>query len=800
MNIRFTLLLSALIMLSLSMKAQSQYDKAESAFNAGHFTQVDSLLTPSAIKSMSQEDQIRSYRLLALSSLQLDHKEQAEQYVAHLLTIDPYYTAYNETPRFSDIVEQLKKGKATITTASRMAETVEEVPVPVTLITEDMIQASGARNLSDVLMCYVPGLSLIGSIDENVAMRGVYSMGQENMLVMIDGHRMNSQSTNGAPFDYRNDLAKIHQIEVLRGPASSLYGNAALTAVVNIITKSGSDIDGVQLSATLGNFNTFGGNFLIGHGNLRTEYTAWASVYNSQGERVTVNNTTHYIDGYNGRPTFDMGLKVRWGDVRVEVIGQHSKKVPYANLFSIGNQFSYDKYATKNEDKPGFSSTLTKVDFDYNHSWNNFTLSATAYASSEEVQIYNVLGDTVDQQTVYLLAKSLNLPSLRTRGLFEAVKWTDYSFGGTMSGSSSYEMSNGMKGSFIGGVQYECLTVGDACINIGADYINTNNVSDTVFYHSSEHTLSAFFQLKHNFTPRFIFNGGLRYDHKLRQDERRINTFSPRVSLIYLANSVLSLKGGYSYAFVDAPLFYRASKIALFSGGTKLNSESMDAIQLGANIDLEPQHLQFEANLFYNNVRDLIFYNLAATTTTTPLTATSESPQNNTSVSQRAATFRNSGVIKMGGIEAVAQYKDAKTFANLNLTYQYPFKIENFSSFKHKVANVPKFLLNLTAARTLIDKPSIGNVSIRGNMHLQSSIECVVNDALKMMTTKTVTYYHQPAYVTVSLGAEWKTPYRFTIALDTHNLFNASYRVGGQLADGIPGQSRSFIGRIIYNF
>ncbi|MGX8683635.1 MAG: TonB-dependent receptor plug domain-containing protein, partial [Bacteroidales bacterium] len=82
------------------------------------------------------------------SNLNMDKPEVAEDYVGKLLAADPYYKAYNDAPRFADMVERLKGGKtSTISTASQQAETVEEAPVPVTLITEEMIKMIGARTL-----------------------------------------------------------------------------------------------------------------------------------------------------------------------------------------------------------------------------------------------------------------------------------------------------------------------------------------------------------------------------------------------------------------------------------------------------------------------------------------------------------------------------------------------------------------------------------------------------------------------------------------------------------------------------
>jgi len=232
-------------------------------------------------------------------------------------------------------VEEMKQGGARMSTASQQAETLDEVPVPVTLITEDMIEASGARNLQDLLLLYVPGMTLVEGPEANVAMHGVYSVGQEKILIMLDGHRLNSRCTNSEAPDYRTSLDKIKQIEVLRGPASSLYGNVALTAVVNIITKKGHDMDGAKLAFGYGSNNSIRGDFTMGKSGVDISFSAWASIYNSKGEKSYVNPgddayystvlmpSYMYIDGYNHRPSYDIGFNAQYKDFQYD--GEYTK-------------------------------------------------------------------------------------------------------------------------------------------------------------------------------------------------------------------------------------------------------------------------------------------------------------------------------------------------------------------------------------------------------------------------------------------------------------------------------------------
>jgi iron complex outermembrane receptor protein len=149
-----------------------------------------------------------------------------------------------------------------------------------------MIQNSGARSLQEVLAAYVPGMNLIDCNDDiNIAMRGIYNVGQEKILIMLNGHRLNDYATNTASPDFSMSLEKVKQIEVLRGPASSLYGGVALTGVVNIITKSGRDVDGLQFKAAAGNYGQIKADLVFGKRYFDVDLLVWGSAYRSSGEK-----------------------------------------------------------------------------------------------------------------------------------------------------------------------------------------------------------------------------------------------------------------------------------------------------------------------------------------------------------------------------------------------------------------------------------------------------------------------------------------------------------------------------------
>jgi len=784
MKRRIIIAAAALLAIAASANAQEHNQAlldARDAFEMGEFSKVESCLD-GKMETLNKQEQIQAFRLLSLSCIYEDNMRSAEEYASRLLALDPFYTAYGDSPRFSEILEKLKKGTSTVTTASKMAETVEEVPVPVTLITEDMIRASGAIKLQDILKLYVPGFSEISGMESNAAMRGVYGLAQETMLVMVDGHRLNSQATNAEPFDFRNSVDKIKQIEVLRGPASSLYGNVALTAVVNIITKSGSDIGGASISALGGKNKTYGGTFMLGKGNLQFDYLAWASILNSQGEEKMLSNTPHYIEGYNTKPTYDIGAKIKWGDTKVEFIAQHGHLVPYYNLLSLTDVYSYKQYGTVNGEGPGMMRTNLRGDAEWSHDWKNFSMSVSGFIAYERQQIYNVIGDTVPYQIMAYLAQLFGIQSVRTRGIREIINWEDYTLGASASGAYNYKFRGGMNGSMMLGFQFEDLQVGDAALMIGADFDQTNNVSHNILVDGSEATVSGFFQLKHYFTKNFILNGGIRYDYKKRIDGRSISNASPRISLIWMPSSVVTIKGGYSHAFVDAPAFYRGSTISIFSGGSNLNPEKMDSYQAGVIFNFKRTGLKYEANFFYNNVKDLVYYNVGG-------------------AGESGQTFVNAGIITMGGVENTVQYLSDRFVANANCTYQYPFTIENYASTENYLSNVPRFLYNTTLQYALISSTKGTKLWVRGSTHAQSGFNSLTNNLMeKIVDPGALKYYWQPSYAIFNAGIELKLNFGLNIAFDVSNIGNTQYDIGGQLTSGVPGLSRSYVFRAGFHF
>ena len=324
------------------------YDAAERDYNIGRIMEAENLLKDN-LKNFPLNLRQSAYRLLSMCCLSTDRNGEAENYVKLLLDENPYYsTTLGDPQRFIDMVDNLKSGMtATITTASSQAENLSEVPVPITLITEEMIQNSGARNLQELLAAYVPGMNIIDCNDDiNIAMRGIYSNGQEKILIMLNGHRLNSYCTNTAAPDFSIGLDKLKQIEVLRGPASSLYGGVALTAVVNLITKQGIDVDGIKIRAGIGNYGQYRGDMIFGKRYFDLDLLIWGSFHLVKGQKrymskedtgLNIMGGDVNVGGIGPKPSYDFGTSIKYKNLQLQ-----EPAIPLQHAVFTGGGTTYD--------------------------------------------------------------------------------------------------------------------------------------------------------------------------------------------------------------------------------------------------------------------------------------------------------------------------------------------------------------------------------------------------------------------------------------------------------------------------
>ena len=203
-----------------------------------------------------------------------------------------------------------------VETASKFEQKATEAPADTTVITSDEIKKYGWRTLGDLLET-VPGFYISNDRDfQFVGVSGV-NLGDANsrILLLVNGHRINNDLDDSAPVDtsFILDLDLIDRVEIIRGPGSVLYGNNAFFAVINVITRQGKDINGVEGSGTYGSYDEGSGRATVGGqftNSLR--FLLSGTIYNNNGvddlfipQFQNINNgIAHHMDADNYQSFF----------------------------------------------------------------------------------------------------------------------------------------------------------------------------------------------------------------------------------------------------------------------------------------------------------------------------------------------------------------------------------------------------------------------------------------------------------------------------------------------------------------
>src|ERR1051325_7283614 len=155
----------------------------------------------------------------------------------------------------------------TVYGASKFEQKATEAPSSITVISSDEIKRYGYRTLADVLQS-VQGFYV--SYDRNYAFLGArgINLGDFNsrILLLVDGHRINNNLTDGAYIGtaFILDVDLIDHVEIIRGPGSVLYGNNAFFGVINVVTRQGRQLNGAEVSGEFAQFDTYKGRATIG--------------------------------------------------------------------------------------------------------------------------------------------------------------------------------------------------------------------------------------------------------------------------------------------------------------------------------------------------------------------------------------------------------------------------------------------------------------------------------------------------------------------------------------------------------
>jgi iron complex outermembrane receptor protein len=230
--------------------------------------------------------------------------------------------------------------------ASKIEQKTTEAPASTTVVTSDQIKKFGYRTLADVLQS-VQGFNV--SYDRNydfLGARGI-SLGDANnrILLLVNGHRVNNNLTDSAAFgtDFILDLDLVDRIEVIRGPSAVLYGNNAFLGVINVITRQGKQINGLETSFDYGAFDTYKGRVTFGKQFTNgAELLLSGTIYDSAGaERLFYKQFDTPAQNYGVATNMDadsfrsLFASLGYGDFTFESAFNHRDKVNPTAQFDL---------------------------------------------------------------------------------------------------------------------------------------------------------------------------------------------------------------------------------------------------------------------------------------------------------------------------------------------------------------------------------------------------------------------------------------------------------------------------------
>jgi len=473
----------------------------------------------------------------------------------------------------------------TVYGASKHQQSLTEAPSDVTIVTADEIKKSGYRTLKEVLNSVTGFYTTSDGAYDYVGTRGFNRPGDYGgrILITIDGHRMNDDIFGSAAIGTEAllDVDLIERVEVIRGPGSSLYGNNALLAVINIVTRRGRDFKGGEVSGSFGSYDTYTGRFSYGDRYTNgLEYALSGSYLDSAG------NDGVYYPEFAG---INHGYAGPYGASRVPGV---FASIGYKG-FSLEGGFARRTETIPaaytdvfNDSRGAVTDERAFADLRWQHHFDNdWELTTRVYYDH-----YNYSGDYPLSQYAYgnpLYPGPITINEDRD---------DEESLGNEVQISKTLFQQHLVT---VGAEYHHDFILDQRNFDAGGPtYLNANNTADTV---------GAYLQDEYAILHNLILNAGARYDWFSSFGD----TVNPRIALIYSPCTNSTFKAIYGQAF-RAPNAYELYYVAPgYDVSQQLKPETIHSYELDYDQVLNP-HLKLATAVFYYDVNDLISFGLDA--------------------------------------------------------------------------------------------------------------------------------------------------------------------------------------------
>lgn len=443
-----------------------------------------------------------------------------------------------------------------VVTASRFSETQRNVTSSITIIGDDLIEKSSAKDLGDVLgqqgfqvyktQGFLSGISIRGFSSDPHG----FEIGGR-VLILINGRRANTGNIS------KISSSNIERVEIIRGPTATQYGASAMGGVINVITKTGKDQGpfSTYLQVGMGSYDYYEAIASFGGDIKGFDYYVNYD-YSHRGDYTVPSGERYVGSGWGKKHSGSMDLGYTFGKHRIGVSGYYfDSNHGYPGKWMANNVRRGDR---------------TNKSFELNYS-----------------------GSTEDDRFLWSARYSVGMDdekytNYRTRGISHY--WTD---------------------SRMGGAQ---LTYNTELLSVtgGIDYAYYDMQQTWAPRHNDNNNIAGFVIGKLRLlNDSLIFSLGGRYDKYdvkvLSADElgsASSNNFSPSVGMAYLPLDWFKIRVNYAEAFLMPTARQLSSDSDQYVGNPDLKPETSKTSEIG--IDLSYEELNFSVTYFHTDSEDLI--------------------------------------------------------------------------------------------------------------------------------------------------------------------------------------------------
>ena len=464
--------------------------------------------------------------------------------------------------------------------ASKYEQKTTEAPASVTVVSNEEIKRYGYRTLADILES---AQGFYVSYDHNYSFLGVrgMSLGDFNsrVLVLVDGHRINSSVTDGAYIEtaFILDVDLIDRVEIIRGPGSALYGNNAFFAVINVLTRPASQLNGLEASGEYGEYNTYKARASFGKA-----FT--------NGVNMLLSGTYYHSDGV--------------GDI-------------FFRPFDTPAQNHGD---ASDKDGDWYASTFGSLGY------SDFTLEG-AFIHREKynptAQYYTTFNDsrlkTTDERGYAALKYAHSFPEIVDVSARVSYDRSYYKIGypfstvdpsGTVQTPLAFYQETDIGDWFTAELQFNKRVWDRHVLTVGSEYRDDFNLDQSTVdghtgkpvpggsNHETRQSYGVFAQGDFELRTNLHFSGGVRWDQYGDYDPK----VNPRLALIYEPFEKSTIKAIYGTAF-RAPNFWELT----YSGFQNLKPEEITGYELVYEQGIG-RYLRGSVSGFYNEMDNLIVF------------------------------------------------------------------------------------------------------------------------------------------------------------------------------------------------